>query len=198
MLINGEEFRKFDGNMMSIGEVLVQWIGGYAHVTFEDTGIDVFWDGSNSIQVSVQKSLRKQLCGLCGFYNAKKSDDLRRRDNSKASNVDNFALSWLHGSGNTIDKCKPTGSDRSCAKNMQKNANKTCSALNNAIFGSCHSKINPQQYITNCIKDFCDCNRNDRKVCACKVIASYARACAQAGVNVENWISQSKCSKFLH
>ena len=31
----------------------------------------------NGVQVSVANSLRRQLCGMCGFYNRRSNDDLR-------------------------------------------------------------------------------------------------------------------------
>lgn len=197
--IGGEKLQRYDGNTMTVGEVLVQWIGGNVHATFEDTDFNVFWDGSNSIQVSVSSGLKNQLCGLCGFYNGRRKDDLRRRDGSTTKNVDNFALSWLHGNGNTRDKCQPSVLEPTCGKRPLRWANETCNAFNVAPFTSCHSEINPQPYIANCIRDFCACGKGDRAgrdACACKVIASYARACAHAGVNVTNWISRTQCSEF--
>ena len=68
VLVNGRTLEKYDGNAITTGEVLVQWIAGNVHATFEDTGINVFWDSSSGVQVTVQNTLRKSLCGLCGFY----------------------------------------------------------------------------------------------------------------------------------
>ena len=78
--INGRNLAAYDGNTMSIGEVKVEWIGSYPHVTFEDRDLDIFWDDAGSVQVSASSNLRQQLCGLCGFYNGDDSDDYRMRN----------------------------------------------------------------------------------------------------------------------
>ena len=102
--VGGRQLDQFDGNMMTIGEVLVQWIGGNIHATFESTGIAVFWNVKNGVQVSVQDRLRSSLCGMCGFYNGRSNDDLRLSGTTTAtSNIETFALSWLCGSGNTAE-----------------------------------------------------------------------------------------------
>ena len=198
-LVNGRRLEKYDGNMLSTGEVLVQWIGGNVHATFEDTGIDVFWDGVSGVQVSVQDSLRRSLCGMCGYYNGNSNDDLRLSGTSTTtSDTERFALSWLRGSGNTENNCKPVTSDNTCAARPRRRADEACNVLRNAPFDSCHSAINPESYIADCIDDFCNCSktsRTERDICACQVITNYIRACAQAGVSLDNWVNQTRCGE---
>ena len=197
--INGEELKSIDGNTATVGEVLVQWIGGNAYATFEDTNFNVFWDGSSGVQVSASSGLRGKICGLCGHYNGRSRNDLRRRDGSSTANVVNFALSWLDGNGNTREQCQPANSVRTCGPKAERWGTETCNALTLAPFTSCHTKIDHEPFLSNCKRDVCDCsrtNREGRDACACEVIASYARACAQAGVDMDNWISQTRCSKF--
>ena len=198
VLVNGRRLEKYDGNMVSTGEVFVQWIGGNVHATFEDTGINVFWDGSSGVQVSVQSSLRRGLCGMCGFYNGRRNNDLRLSGTTTATNdTERFALSWLRGNGNTESKCKPVASNETCARRALSRAVEACNSLQNAPFDSCHSAIDPQPYIASCISDFCNCtstSRDGRDACACQVITNYVRACAQAGVSLENWVNQTRCS----
>ena len=198
VVVDGRRLDKYDGNMITTGEILVQWIAGYAHATFEDSGIDVFWDGESGVQVSVQNTQRRKLCGLCGFYNGKNNDDLRiSGTTTTTSDVKKFALSWLRGNGNTENKCKPVPSNEVCSKKDQRNADDTCNVLKNAPFTSCHSKVAVEPYVANCKSDFCNCtrtNRVHRDTCACEVITNYVRACAQAGVSLENWIGQTRCT----
>ena len=198
--INGEQLSRFDGNMAVVGEVLVQWIGGNVYATFEDTDFNVFWDGSSSVQVSASNSLRNEVCGLCGFYDGNSRNDLRMRDGTRTTDVDSFALSWLHGSGNTRDKCQPANSARTCGRKAERWGTDTCNALTLAPFTSCHSEINHEPFLASCKRDVCDCsktNREGRDACGCEVIASYARVCAQAGVDMDGWINQTRCSKFI-
>ena len=197
--VGGRQLDQFDGNMMTIGEVLVQWIGGNIHATFEDTGIDVFWDGKNGVQVSVQDGLRSLLCGMCGFYNGRSNDDLRLSGTTTTtSDIETFALSWLHGSDNTAESCRPVASDGVCGSRVLGWTDSACDVLRSAPFDSCHSAVDPESYITNCKHDFCNCStttRSGRDACACDTITNYVRACAQAGRRLENWISQTRsCS----
>ena len=199
VMVGGRRLERFDGNAMTIGEVVVQWIGGYVHATFETTGIDVFWDGTNGVQVSVTNSLRRQLCGMCGFYNRRSNDDLRLSGTRQTtSDIERFALSWLHGSGNTADSCRPVASNKECESITQRWIDQACDVIMSAPFDSCHSAIDPAPYIANCKSDFCNCTgrttRSRRDACACDVITNYVRACAQAGRSLENWISQTRCS----
>ena len=198
--VGGRRLNRFDGNMMVIGEMLVQWIGGNVHATFEDTGINVFWDGKNGVQVSVQDGLRSRLCGMCGFFNGRSNDDLRLSGtNTTTSDIETFALSWLRarGSGNTAQSCRPVASDGACGSRMLRWADGACDVLRNAPFDSCRSAVNPESYIANCKNDFCNCTtttRSGRDACACDVITNYVRACTQAGRSLGNWISQTRCS----
>ena len=198
VIVGGRRLDQFDGNMMTIGEVLVQWIGGNVHATFESTGIDVFWDGKNGVQVSVQDGLRSRLCGMCGFYNGRSNDDLRLSGTTTTtSNIETFALSWLRGSGNTAENCRPEASDGVCGSRTLRWADGACDVLRSAPFDSCHSAVDPESYIANCKRDFCNCSattRSGRDVCACDTITNYVRACTQAGRRLENWISQTRCS----
>ena len=197
--VGGRRLDQFDGNMMTIGEVLVQWIGGNIHATFEDTGIDVFWDGKNGVQISVQDGLRSRLCGMCGFYNGRSNDDLRLSGTTTTtSDIETFALSWLHGSGNTAESCRPVSSNGVCGNRVLRWTDSACDVLRSAPFDSCHSAVDPEPYIANCKHDFCNCSkttRSGRDACACDTITNYVRACAQAGRRLENWISQTRsCS----
>ena len=198
VIVGGRQLDQLDGNMMTIGEVLVQWIGGNIHATFEDTGIDVFWDGKNGVQVSVHNGLRRRLCGMCGFFNRRSNDDLRLSGTTTTtSDIETFALSWLRGSGNTADNCRPVASDTVCSDRVERWGNAACDVLMSAPFDSCHSAVDPESYIANCKSDFCNCTRTTRAgrdACACDAITNYVRACTQANRNLENWISQTRCN----
>ena len=196
VLVNGRKLEKYDGNAITTGEVLVQWIAGNVHATFEDTGINVFWDGLSGVQVTVQNTLRKSICGLCGFYNNKRNDDLRLSGTTTTTkDTEVFALSWLHG--NTESNCKPVASTETCGPKAINRANATCSVLFSAPFDSCHSSVDPKPFHVNCISDYCNCSKTSRSSridCSCQVITNYVRACAQAGVSIENWTAHTQCS----
>ncbi|XP_065900571.1 uncharacterized protein [Dysidea avara] len=191
--INGRNFSAVDGSMMSVGEVKVEWIGSYPHVTFEDIDLDIFWDDAGSLQVSASNSLRRQLCGLCGFYNGDDSDDYRMRDGTTSSGVRRFARSWL--TEDISGGCRDRRLDNTCNERNMNRAQRECAMLNNAPFDSCHSAVDPKVYIENCESDYCTCVRTrNRDTCSCNVMANYARACAKAGVDVSTWRDVTGCS----
>ena len=195
--INGRNFAAFDGNNVSIGEVKVEWIGSYPHVTFEDRDLDVFWDDAGSVQVSASNSLRQQLCGLCGFYNGDDSDDYRMRDGTTGSGVKRFARSWL--TEDSSGGCRDKRLNNICSERHMNRAQRECVMLNNAPFDSCRSAVDPKVYIENCESDYCTCVRTrNRDTCSCNVMANYARACAKAGVDVSTWRDVTGCCKFTY
>jgi len=186
--INGNNLIKLDGNNMIIGEVKVEWIGSYPHVTFEDTGIDVFWDATGSVQVSVSSSLRNNLCGMCGFYSGSGTDDFRKSDGTITQNITDFALSWVRESRQSRRCNNPAPLDKTgCRNRVSRNGRRVCNLMNNPPFDICNSIVDPQPYISNCEFNFCLRGRRNRHRSACTAIANYARACANAGVIVENW-----------
>ena len=195
--INGRNFAAFDGNNVSIGEVKVEWIGSYPHVTFEDRDLDVFWDDAGSVQVSASNSLRQQLCGLCGFYNGNDSDDYRMRDGTTGSGVKRFARSWL--TEESSGGCRDRRLNNTCSERHMNRAQRECAMLNNDPFDSCRSTVDPKVYIENCESDYCTCVRTrNRDTCSCNVMANYARACAKAGVDVSTWRDVTGCCKFTY
>ena len=185
--INGNSLDNIDGNRMTVGEVTVQWIGSYPHVMFEDREIDVFWDETGSAQVSVSSSHRNNLCGMCGYYSGSSSDDFRKSDGTVTQNITDFALSWLHGSRNNRQCVNPISIENDCPRKQLRNSRRVCGLMNNPPFDACNSIVDPQPYISDCEFNFCECRSKPRDRCACSVLASYARACAKAGAEVENW-----------
>ena len=195
--MNGNTLDRRDGNSMTIGEVTVEWIGSYPHVTFEDANIDVFWDESGSVQVSVSSNLRNNLCGMCGFYSGSGSDDFRKRDGTVTQNITDFALSWVRARRNRECNNPAPLDNTDCPMPRLRNAMRVCGLINNPPFDACHSSVDPQPYISDCEFNFCKCRSGSRHRCACNVIANYARVCAKASVNVENWRDSLKdCCKL--
>ena len=195
--INGRNLAAYDGNTMSIGEVKVEWIGSYPHVTFEDRDLDIFWDDAGSVQVSASSNLRQQLCGLCGFYNGDDSDDYRMRNGTTLteSDVQRFSRSWLT-EGSSGD-CRDKQLNNTCNERNMNRSQEECAMLNNAPFDSCHSVVDPKVYIENCESDYCTCVRTrNRDTCSCNVMANYARACVKAGVDVSTWRNVTGCCKL--
>ena len=185
--IDGSSLDRFDGNNISVGEIKVEWIGSYPHATFEDREIDVFWDKAGSVQVSVSSNLRNNLCGMCGFYSGSSSDDFRKSDNTVTTNITDFALSWLHGSRSNRNCNNPAPLNNTCNNRRLRNSRRVCRLINNPPFDACHSTVDPQPYIADCEFNFCQSSRSSRNTFGCIVLANYARACAKAGVDVENW-----------
>ena len=52
-----------------------------------DFGLEVEWDGDNSVDVYVNSSLADQVCGLCGNFNGDDSDDFTNPNGTLVSNI---------------------------------------------------------------------------------------------------------------
>ena len=60
----------------------------------------------------------------------------------------------------------------------------------------CNAVVDPTPFINNCGFDFSLCNATDREACYCDSLATYAAACAAAGVPPSNW-RRSYCRKCM-
>ncbi|KAG7273220.1 hypothetical protein CRUP_031527, partial [Coryphaenoides rupestris] len=72
---------------------------------------------------------------------------------------------------------------------------KQCSIINSVTFQSCHSKVDPDPYFQGCVTDSCACDTGGDCECFCTAVASYAKACTEAGACVR-WRTPKICPLF--
>jgi len=208
------------GMIYSTPSVEVFHSGGNPMVELKTQGVRVFYDGIFRVKVTVSQSLEGQLCGLCGTYNGTIFDDLRAPDGTIftlpefSESVEIYGL--IEDYGNTWLREDPTDPECSGNERSRRDApgvgnctsdpvivdegRRRCGVLeiNPGPFSACHGVVNVTQYVNNCEFDYCCCNETEREDCYCDALSSYASACADAGVTINNWRSSNVCRKFTN
>ena len=177
-----------DGTILQSVEAEVVRVGGRLHVILTNYGVSIFWDGRHRVEVKVSNKWQGKLCGLCGNYNSDRTDDFKTPDGELANTPNSFGNSWLYNSASSED-CGGLPDPPVCSESDGKEASDRCSILNGALFRPCHDKVDPNEYIADCEYDYCFCDEDDRENCYCDSLATYAAACAAAGIVLE-WYSE--------
>lgn len=184
-----------DGVIKKNGDVQVIQSGGHPNVIFPQLGVRVTWNGLYRVEITVSTRWRNQLCGLCGNYNDDFGDDNIGPDGTEYTNresrIEDFANSWIVGS--------PIGCQFSlselCSPDEAGGAQVRCGELRGSFFSVCNQVVSPSGFIDNCIIDICNCNEDDVDECYCNSLATYAAACAAAGVILPDWRGFYECCK---
>ena len=182
-----------DGIIMQSNAVEILRSGGHPHVLLVTYGVRIFWDGAYRVEVTVSQMWQNRLCGLCGNFNNDVTDDFETPTGAMALTADEFGSSWLHGSSSS--SCAGLSLPPTCPNSVMVEAQSRCEAMSRTVFTSCNAIINPTTFIENCMYDYCLCNDIDREDCFCDSLATYAGACAAAGVPPPNW-RRFYCRKF--
>ncbi|VTJ82453.1 Hypothetical predicted protein [Marmota monax] len=113
-------------------------VGQYL-VVEASTGIIVIWDKKTTIFIKLAPSYKGTVCGLCGNFDDRTSNDFTTRDHMVVSSELDFGNSWKEASTcpdvSTIpDPCSLNPHRRSWAE-------KQCSIIKSRVFSVCHSKV---------------------------------------------------------
>nr|XP_040022015.1 IgGFc-binding protein isoform X1 [Gasterosteus aculeatus aculeatus] len=159
-----------------------------------DFGLTVLYDTVYYVEVIVPSTYQGKMCGLCGNYNKKDSDDFMLPGGRTTENVDEFGKAWAvdlpgnvcGGCGGQCPVCEPAKA------NLYRTAD-SCGIIiaPNGPFKVCHSKIDPAAYLSNCVFDVCALDGD--KDTLCNSVQSYALACQSEGVKIQPWRSSSFC-----
>ncbi|XP_072277615.1 mucin-5B-like [Pyxicephalus adspersus] len=138
------------------------------------------------LYITMEKSSRRKLHGLCGNFNSKETDDFKTSGGLVEATASAFANTW---------KAQPTCRDMSdvlddpCSLSIEKDkyARSWCSELkkHESPFAKCHSTIDPTEYVKRCRYDTCSCE--DSEQCMCAALSSYVKACAAKGIILWGW-----------
>ena len=183
-----------DGIILQSPAVEVVRTGGRLLVILINDNVIIFWDGRRRVEVKVSSKWQGKLCGLCGNYNLDKTDDFQTPDGELTTTANSFGNSWLYNDSASSGDCVGLPDPPSCPKSDQDEAMQRCNILGSSLFKPCHDIINPDEYIANCEYDYCFCKEEERDECYCESLATYAAACAAAGVIID-WRSNNLCRK---
>ena len=123
---------------------------------------------------------------MCGNYNNDSTDDFIRPDGQQVSNANEFVASWVVGDTSSCGTLPPPTVP--CFGPARTTATNRCAALQSSVFAPCHTTVDPQPFIDDCIDDYCTfCDETNRDDCLCRSLAAYASVCTAAGVPLPNW-----------
>nr|XP_032837129.1 mucin-19-like isoform X31 [Petromyzon marinus] len=174
-----------------VDDLTIHSVGLY-RIVQTGIGIMVMWDRRTSIFVKVDSKYKGTLCGLCGNYNGRDSDDLTAADGSTAASVLAFGNSWR-----IKESCAAmTEAVEPCQQNPHRHAwaLRQCHVLAGDVFSSCHDHVDHAPFLEACIRDSCACDGGDCE-CFCTAVAAYAQVCNEAGVCIR-WRTPDRCPVF--
>lgn len=172
------------------------YISGNSGVMKTDFDVTVAYDWNSVVRVVAPNTYASAVCGLCGNNNQNPKDDLTMKDGSQASSVAQFAESWkvADGPGCSVgctDDCPACPE----AKKQTYQSDKYCGILikKDGPFKQCHGTIDPASVFNECVFDTCEYNGLHSTLC--NAISAYVAACQAQGIQIEEWRSDSFCSK---
>ncbi|RVE71721.1 hypothetical protein OJAV_G00054810 [Oryzias javanicus] len=180
---------------LEVGALLkyrVRRVGLYL-VVESDIGLAVMWDRKTTIRILLEPQHSGEICGLCGNFDGDVKNDFTTQSQLVVTNPLEFANSWKVRSNckdveENVDPCESEPKRQHWAKMM-------CSIITGTTFHQCHTKVDPQSFYDNCVKDSCACDAGGDCECFCSAVGAYAQACNEAGVCVA-WRTPDICPVF--
>ncbi|XP_012507386.1 PREDICTED: mucin-2 [Propithecus coquereli] len=156
-------------------------------------GVIVIWDKKTTVFVKLDPSYKGAVCGLCGNFDHRSSNDLTTRDHMVVSSELDFGNSWKEASTCPDVSTVP----EPCSLNPHRHswAEKQCSILKSSVFSACHSKVDPKAFYEACVHDSCSCDTGGDCECFCSAVAAYAQECTKEGACVF-WRTPDLCPVF--
>ena len=187
-----------DATILQSGGIEILRSGGHIHVLLITYGVRIFWDGAFRVEVTVSTMWQDRLCGLCGNYNNDPSDDFMAPNGEPVATPDAFGNGWLYVTGNT--NCGALSVPGPIPNDTLMMGQNRCDVLREGVFTACNAVVDPTPFIDDCVFDFALCNAADQETCYCNSLATYAAACAAAGVTPPNWrrFYCRKCSSSMY
>nr|XP_026693636.1 LOW QUALITY PROTEIN: von Willebrand factor-like [Ciona intestinalis] len=150
-------------------------------------GIEVDWDGEMRLYIRLDPLWRNRVCGLCGNFNGKATDDMKTPQSIVETNPASFGNSWKVSS-----ECAAVPSiPESCSANQEKieEANQLCDVIKSDVFKPCHQVVDYELHYSMCRSDVCGCSGDN---CMCSSLSDNARKCVEKGVVIQ-WRSNTTC-----
>ncbi|XP_054854871.1 IgGFc-binding protein-like [Eublepharis macularius] len=179
-------------NIQALGITL--YMHGMLTILQTNFGLTVSYDLAHSLFVTLSPKYLGQTCGLCGNFNGVTDDDFMMRNGSTAKFVSDFAMDWKSETG-------PGGLDNfsySYPEFVEEERliqlKSMCWIIQNPLgpFASCHSQVDPEDYLTDCVFDLYVSSGDT--VVLCQSVQTYAAACQRANVTISPWRKDIFCN----
>uniref|UniRef100_A0A8C2WYZ8 VWFD domain-containing protein n=1 Tax=Cyclopterus lumpus TaxID=8103 RepID=A0A8C2WYZ8_CYCLU len=169
---------------------------GIRGILQSDIGIEVTFDWSTLLMISISSSYYGNVAGLCGNYNGDKGDDLTTASGHPAVNVTQWAGTWsiedddpfcYHYCEEACPQC--TAEDR-----IKYTGPEYCGILSDkkGPFSGCHGSVPLAEVLSGCLYDACI--NEGRQEVLCEALSSYLAKCQEAGASVLPWRHLGNCS----
>ncbi|XP_060936531.1 IgGFc-binding protein-like [Limanda limanda] len=168
---------------------------GIRGIIQSDIGVEVTFDWSTLIMVSLSSSYYGNVVGLCGNFNGKKEDELTAA-RVTAVNVTDWAktLSVADGDPFCYHYCKGVCPQCSEEDRVRFTGPKYCGILSDkqGPFSGCHNKVPVAEFVSDCLYDVC-INKGRPEV-LCNALNGYFTECQEAGASIKQWRQLASCS----
>nr|XP_035136782.2 zonadhesin isoform X3 [Callithrix jacchus] len=174
------------------GQVTIRLSSSFV-LLYTNFGLQVRYDGSHLVEVTVPSSYGGQLCGLCGNYNNNSLDDNLLPDRKLAGDSMQLGLAWMLPESSEPGCFPVGGKPSSCQENGMADAwSKNCVILINpqGPFSQCHQVVPPQSIFASCVQG--QCGTKGDITALCHSLQAYASLCAQAG-QAPAWRNRTFC-----
>ncbi|XP_075697037.1 IgGFc-binding protein-like [Rhinoderma darwinii] len=168
---------------------------GQGAIIKTEFGLSVRYDLQSHLSITVPSNYMNGTCGLCGNYNGFAEDDV----GATPAEIKAFGSKWKVR-GDPEEICDGCGGQDNPCPSCQEEKKKifsqriNCGIISNPTgpFAKCHSKVNPESYVNDCVSDLCQTNGEDSSV-LCNSVAVYADACKYEGVKDITWRTDDFC-----
>ncbi|XP_043601962.1 hemocytin isoform X2 [Bombus pyrosoma] len=165
--------------------------GLFVFIDVPDMGLTVQWDKGTRVYVRLEPSWKGRTKGLCGDYNDNSKDDFK----TPSGGISEVSANLFGDSWKKNEFCpEPKDVLDPCVQHPERNlwAVQKCGILKSPVFHPCHSEVEVESYMRNCIYDTCSCDTGGDCECLCTALAAYAQECNAKGVPIK-WRSQELC-----
>lgn len=192
---------KLPVHLKSQGIVIYQH--GFYTTLETDIGLTVSYDDhAHSLFVTVSPKYQGRMCGLCGnFRGIKRYTTLVPEDSTPLNDgIVQTSAYYPEKLGKVLDSAvdKPTVTVSEFEEERLVEAKAICWSIKDpeGPFASCHSKVDPEPYLTNCIVDVYASAGNI--TIACQSISAYVAVCQRANGTVLPWREANFCGKLAY
>ncbi|XP_075139472.1 mucin-5B-like [Leptodactylus fuscus] len=158
-----------------------------------DNGVMLLSDKKTTIHLKLTSDFKGKVCGICGNFDDKESNDFTTRSQLAVENLKEFGNSWK-----TDPKCPDVQVIKDpCAMNPYRKswALRQCGIITSKVFERCHSQVDPRKFYESCISDSCACDTGGDCECFCTAVALYAQACSENRICI-HWRTPTICPIF--
>ncbi|KAJ7304150.1 hypothetical protein JRQ81_011679 [Phrynocephalus forsythii] len=160
-----------------------------------DFGLQILYDTSSFVLVSVPSTYQGHVGGLCGNFNNNKTDEFILPSGKITPSVEEFGSSWKvpFDSMSCTDGCEGQCPVCDAAKMEPYRTESSCGMIQatSGPFSDCHSVVNPAEYFNHCLHEMCVANGSGEALC--RSIQSYVAACQEAGIAIGPWRTNTFC-----